>query len=221
MCPTTAQKAALGDDGLLHSPVSPVRRYYAELPPAEASHTVSAFTRTVFTQQPLRVASAIAGDAAKLFAVRRVTSPGDTPISRWQFQDSYPFYSPHATRPEVTAAIAQFGGGTPAVTAPLARFLRGYQLDGGYTPGPLYLIAVLAALIVRSAWPSGVVRAPATVTPALACLLFLLSGAAVLLVSDVLEFSWRYQLPALITLPPAGAPGCMVIAGRFRSRREG
>ena len=73
MCPTAAQKAALGDDGLLHSPVSPVRRYYAELPPAEASHTVSAFTRAVFTQQPLRVASAIASGCRE--AVRR--APGD------------------------------------------------------------------------------------------------------------------------------------------------
>ena len=221
MCPTAAQKAALGDDGLLHSPVSPVRRYYAELPPAEASHTVSAFTRTVFTQQPLRVASAIATDAGKLFAVRRATSPGDTPISRWQFQDSYPFYSPHATRPEVTAAIAQFGGGTPAVTAPLARFLRGYQLDGGYTPGPLYLIAVLAAVIGSLSLAVRRRAGPGDREPALACLLFFLSGAAVLLASDVLEFSWRYQLPALVTLPPAGALGLMVIAGRIRSRRHG
>jgi hypothetical protein len=220
MCPTAAQKAALGEDGLLHSPVSPVRRYYAELPPAEASHTVSAFTRAVLTQQPLRVASAIASDAAKLFAVRRVGSPGDTPIARWQFQVSYPFYSPHATPREVNAAIAQFGGGAPAVTAPLARFLRGYQLGGGYTPGPLYAVAVLAALIGSL---SLVVRrraGPRDRELALGCLLFFLSGLAVLLVSDVLEFSWRYQLPALITLPPAGALGLMVIAGRIRSRRR-
>jgi hypothetical protein len=221
MCPTAAQKASLGDDGLLHSPVSPVRRYYAELPPAEASHAVSAFTRAVFTQQPLRVASAIARDAAKLFAVRRVTSPGDTAISRWQFQDSFPFYSPHATRPEVNAAIAQFGGGAPAVTAPLARFLRGYQLDGGYTPGPLYVIAVLAALIGSLSLVGRRRAGPRDRDLARACLLFFLSGAAVLLVSDVLEFSWRYQLPALITLPPAGALGLMVIAGRIQFRRRG
>ena len=28
-----------------------------------------------------------------------------------------------------------------------------------------------------------------------------------LLVSDLFEFSWRYQLPALVTLVPAGALG--------------
>ena len=34
---------------------------------------------------------------------------------------------------------------------------------------------------------------------------FLASGAAVLVMSDLFEFSWRYQLPALVTLVPAGA----------------
>jgi hypothetical protein len=199
---------------------------------------LAAFTRAVFAQQPLRVASAVGRDAVKLFAVRRAASPGDTPISRWQFQDSYPFYSPHATPPEVRAAVAQFGGGGPAVTAPLARFLRGYQLDGGYTPGPLFALAVLAGLAgslslavprragprrahpgPRRPGPAG--RGPPGREPALACLLFFLAGAAVLLVSDVLEFSWRYQLPALATLVPAGALGLTVIAGRIRSRRGG
>jgi hypothetical protein len=42
---------------------------------------------------------------------------------------------------------------------------------------------------------------------AMACLLFFASGACVLLVSDLFEFSWRYQLPALVTLVPAGALG--------------
>ena len=32
-----------------------------------------------------------------------------------------------------------------------------------------------------------------------------------LLVSDLFEFSWRYQLPALVTLVPAGALGVAVI----------
>ena len=56
------------------------------------SEIISAFTKAVITQQPLRVLEATAADAARLFAVTRVTSPGDTPISRWQFQTSYPSY---------------------------------------------------------------------------------------------------------------------------------
>jgi len=38
--------------------------------------------------------------------------------------------------------------------------------------------------------------------------------------SDVFEFSWRYQLPALVTLPAAGALGVAVILAAIRRRRE-
>jgi len=41
---------------------------------------------------------------------------------------------------------------------------------------------------------------------------------AILLVSDAFEFSWRYQLPALVTLPPAAA---LAITALFTHRREG
>ena len=40
-----------------------------------------------------------------------------------------------------------------------------------------------------------------------ACLLFFATAVILLLASDAFEFSWRYQLPALVTLPPAGALG--------------
>jgi hypothetical protein len=53
---------------------------------------------------------------------------------------------------------------------------------------------------------------------ALECLLFFGCAAAVLLMSDVFEFSWRYQLPALVTLPPAAAA---VVAGITRRRATG
>jgi hypothetical protein len=241
LCPTAAQKAALGDDGLEHDPSSP--RFHTHLSPAAASRQVSAFTRAVLSQQPMNVVKAIGRDTLKLFATDRVTSPGDTPISRWQFQVSYPYFTPHATRPEVGAAIAQFGGGAPAVVRPLAGFLRGYQLHGGYTPGPLYLLAVLSGLIGSvalvgwrparraaagadsrgmSSLPGGCAGAGSGPRGlALACLLFFLAGVVVLLVSDVFEFSWRYQLPALVTLPPAGALGLTVIAGWVRCPRPG
>jgi hypothetical protein len=42
----------------------------------------------------------------------------------------------------------------------------------------------------------------------------------VLLVPDVLEFSWRYQLPALVTLPPAGVLGFGTLLSGRRVHRE-
>jgi hypothetical protein len=38
-------------------------------------------------------------------------------------------------------------------------------------------------------------------------------------VSDAFEFSWRYQLPALVTLVPAGALGITVLIRLARTRR--
>ncbi|MBO0816805.1 MAG: hypothetical protein J2P30_16900, partial [Actinobacteria bacterium] len=55
--------------------------------------------------------------------------------------------------------------------------------------------------------------------PALACLLFFASAVSVLLVSDLFEFSWRYQLPALVTLVPAGALGVTVLLRAASARR--
>ena len=42
---------------------------------------------------------------------------------------------------------------------------------------------------------------------ALGCLLFTATAAVVLLSPDVYEFSWRYELPAVVTLVPAGVLG--------------
>ncbi|MGH3273826.1 MAG: hypothetical protein ACRDNZ_05790, partial [Streptosporangiaceae bacterium] len=183
---------------------------------------LSDFNHRVLTQQPQRLLIAYGRDVLKLFAVTRATSPGDTPISRWQFQTSFPYYSSHATRAFDRTATASFGGGAPTVWRPVAAFLRSYQLDGGYTPGPLLALFVVAGLagaatlLRRRARPAD----QRTRQLALACLLFLSAGAAVTLISDLFEFSWRYQLPALVTLPPAGALGIAVIIASVRGRRS-
>jgi hypothetical protein len=103
------------------------------------------------------------------------------------------------------------------VITPLASFLRSYQLGGGYTPGPLLALATLAGL----AGTASLARRRATPGQrhaAQACLLMFTSAAAVLLISDAFEYSWRYQLPVLITLPPAAA---LAITALFTHRRQG
>jgi hypothetical protein len=126
--------------------------------------------------------------------------------------------------------------GKPAVIRPLTAFLRRYQLHGGYAPGPLMLLFTLAGLAGSLAVAAGhrtpgrpdAAADPAQASPSrlarrryqlaprqlsLACLLFFSSGIAILLASDVFQFSWRYQLPALVTLPPAGALGIAAVCG--------
>ena len=231
LCPSPGQQAR-GPDWLDHGTTSPIK-YVA--PPAGMHHVPMAadFSRRVFEQQPWRMASAISKDAVKLFAVQRVTSRGDTSITRWQFQRAFPLYPPYITDAHHRLRFAQLNpagkvtviakgrrfGGQPAVNGGLAGFLRGYQLGGGYTPGPLFLFTVLAGL----AGSIGVLRRrapPAQRATATACLLTFLSAVAVLLASDLFEFSWRYQLPALVTLPPAGVLGITVVAGYITARRQ-
>jgi hypothetical protein len=220
MCPTRAQQAE-GRDWLEYSASSPIRPYYNHLPRGEVNSLITNFNRQVLTQQPLRVAGAYAFDVVKLFALTRNTMPGDTSISRWQFQTKYTYYPPWVSEAVVRTATSRFGGGKPAVWRPVAAFLRAYQLRGGYTPGPLLALFTVTGLAGSAI---ALVRRrrldPATRQLALACLLCFLSGACVILVSDALEFSWRYQLPALVTLVPAGALGISVIARSLGARRS-
>jgi hypothetical protein len=225
LCPTPTQRA-LGPDWLEHGLKSPIRRYYTGPLSSRASQLVADFNSAVLHQQPGQVLASYASDLPKLFAPSKLTSPGDPPLSRWQFQLSYPYLSPHATSAQVQAAIASYGGGKPTVWRPGAVFLRRYQLGGGYTPGPVLAFCVLAGL--AGSWLACATRLrragreqdqpPSWQQLALCCLLFLGAGTAVLLMSDVFEFTWRYQLPALITLPPAGAAA---IAAFLRLRPAG
>jgi dolichyl-phosphate-mannose-protein mannosyltransferase len=221
LCPTAQQKL-LGPDGLDHGKGSPIKTVHS-------SATVRNFWHQVVLQQPLNVARAVGGDALKLFALTRDGARGDPPIARWQFQTYYPVSFPYVTLvngeivfgtytpdgvEKTIGTGAQFGAAHPAVVQPLARFLRGYQLRGGYTPGPLFLLTALAGLAGSLAAFRR--RVTPAVMAARACLVFFTAGVAVLLVSDVFEFSWRYQLPALVTLPPAGALALTVVLLRRR-----
>jgi peptidoglycan/LPS O-acetylase OafA/YrhL len=53
---------------------------------------------------------------------------------------------------------------------------------------------------------------------ALACLLFAATAAVVVFGPDVFEFSWRYELPAVVVLIPAGAFGLSALWNWRRDR---
>jgi hypothetical protein len=226
LCPAPALAARLSVDGLVNAPPSP-RYTYRVLDPQTGKYVSTQADQlqlayAVFRQQPLRVVRAIARDSVKVFALTRDGDVGDPPIHRWQFQLNFPVYPPVITltgpaSPDATFAAA--GGGTMHVYRPAAVALRDYQLHGGYTPGPVLLVALLAGLAGIFTYRRRGSRALASQPLALACLLVTGVGAAAMLGADLYEFSWRYQLPALVTLPIAGALGATAIAQHRRQRR--
>jgi hypothetical protein len=237
LCPNPQQKAQ-GPDWLEHSDQGPAHTLEARLLvkyPNLAGDTSqvleSEFNHAVERQQPLRVIGAILRDSVKVFALTRDTSPGDTPIARWQFHGYFPVYVrftrlvgnrlyvklPH--RPAMPLSVAYAGSRQVNVDVPIARFLRSYQVNGGYTPGPLLLLCLLAGLA-----GSVLLAFRRRITPAarelgLGCITFLTAAVAVLAISDAFEFSWRYQLPGIVILPAAGALGISMIMVVYRRRR--
>jgi hypothetical protein len=224
LCPSAALTLKLGGvDGLLHNPQSPGLTV-----PVPAGTTreklLDSFSMAVLRQQPLRVVAAIARDAVRLFALTRDGSPEITSISRWQFQTFYPTYPPRFTITVFTQLAHQNGSGDDLVAVkPIATVLRDDQLHGGYTPGPLYALALAAGLSGSLSGPRRrrTLRAAGADTElAAACALVTLSAVVLLAGSDAFEFSWRYQLPAVILLPLAGALGCTAVAARITAARN-
>jgi hypothetical protein len=220
LCPSAPVSASLGVDGLVNNKNAP-RVLYQPVRLGLLINTLPLqrqLAYNVLKQQPLRVAGDIAKDSVKVFALTRNTADGDTPIARWQFQTSYPYYPPGITHYGGNSASNVFaeagGGGYARVNAKAAAALRDYQLHGGYTPGPLFLFGLLAGLAGIFTFRR---RDPGL---ALRCLLITGCAVAVLLGADVYEFSWRYQLPALVTLPIAGAFGVTALARYVRARRQ-
>ncbi|HEX4224022.1 MAG TPA: glycosyltransferase family 2 protein [Pseudonocardiaceae bacterium] len=166
------------------------------------------FAVSVIEQQPAAVAGAILGDFAKGFAPGRVGQPGDVPVQRWQFQTFYPLWS--IDQDQVWDSAVRYGGEDPQVNGGVGAFLRDYQLGGGYTPGPLEGIFAVFGLIggFGFARRSTGIRAITLLATGF--------GLVLLFASAMFEFSWRYQLPALVLLPLGGVLGMTVLMGPLK-----
>ncbi len=180
--------------------------FRARFPPNTDLYAVQrTFGWAVIEQQPLDVARAIGLDFLKGFRPTRTDAPGDTSVARWQFKPEHL----SVDLKYITQASREYSGEEPTVVAPLAGFLRGYQLSVGYTPGPLLaafgVVALLAGFGLGRARTSGLRSAT---------LLAVGMAVTILLASAAFEFSWRYQLPGLVLLPFAGVLGITALLRR-------
>jgi hypothetical protein len=172
------------------------------------SQVAGNFAKRIIRHQPLTYLHAVEKSFVRGFAPTRTTHKGEVPVGRWQFQDHYPVYGR-------SLELMARRGEHPHVNGSLSSFLRSYQRFG-YTPGPVLALALALGLL-------GAVGVGPAKRSGLRSASFLFAGAAVVVLvtaAAVNQFSWRYQLPGLILLPPAGAVGLVALAGRLRSTAQ-
>ena len=184
--------------------ISPL--YDVELEPGERRAEVGAdFARRIIRHQPLDYAEVVAEDFLFGFWPWKKRRDRDLPVSRWQFQEHYPVFR----EPDTSEILRADGYDAGVADSTLAPFLRTYQ-KLVYTPGPVLAIALLAGLLAAV----GVGRARRSGVRTAAFLLTFTALAVYLPSVAVSQFTWRYQLPLLVLLPPAGALGLAALTGR-------
>lgn len=196
----TIEEYMWGKSGAKRSPVFSV--------PGPARHRVQVagdFAKRAIRAQPLTYAKVVLMGSLRGFEPVRTRHKGELPIRRWQFQRTYPLYRPQLT----LELIRAHGDKRPETDRGLARSLASYS-GWGVVPGPVLALAAILALLgglgIGRARRSGLRTAS---------LLFLAFGA-VLLVTSVAtnQFTWRYWIPELVLLPPAGALGLTALLRR-------
>jgi hypothetical protein len=201
LCPTEPLGQRLKIDDYVWHTVSPLNQHTPP-PGMTLDASLREFGALVIRQQPLDVLRAVLTDMGKNFWPTKAQFEGDVDVGRWQFQEVYPRYG------QYLEILADYDA-EPRISPPLVSFLRGYQLSVGYTPGTVLGVALLIGLLGGL----GVGRARRSpLRPA--CWLWSATGAMIMLLPAAYEFSWRYMLPALVTLPVAGAFGLTALMDR-------
>lgn len=180
------------------------RRHFHPPRGQDKDDALQSFALRAIFNQPGDYARIVGGDLLHYFAPGRWTGPRDEPVRVWQF---------HPSTREMLIAI----NGRPltrpgqqiSVSRPFALMAAGYQ-RGVFTYGPLIALALLLGLI-------GSRRAPGLRDRRISAesLLFTSSALIVLLVPTMtVMFDYRYLLPALPLIGPAGVLGANVLSRR-------
>lgn len=192
------------DEYMWDNKTSPL--YDVELEPGERRSEVGGkFARRIILHQPLDYAQVVAEDFVFGFSPVKTRRNGDLPVSRWQFQEDYPVFR----EPDTSEILRADGYEHGVADSTLAPFLRTYQRFV-YTYGPLLAIALVVGLLAAA----GVGRARRSGLRSAAFLFTFVALAIYLPSVAVSQFTWRYQLPLLVLLPPAGALGLAALTGR-------
>ena len=232
LCDDRPPGRRLGSDWYIWNPASPLRR--KDVPPGtDRNDLAGSFARRAISADTKDYVRLVLDDLAHYYAPGRHTGGTDNPVQSWQFQTSY---NPEPWRPEHPPAdpyvyhwtwpgkavyynttLARHGFDfervRPRFHEGIARTLHEYQ-ERVYTPGPALALFTALGLL------AGVGRLP----PALRRLrwtagLFASSGLLVLVAAAMTStFDYRYLLPSLPLLGPAGALGAALLGQRLTAR---
>jgi hypothetical protein len=176
------------------------------------------FAIAVIEHQPLDYLSAVLADTWHYFTPGRWMAADRIDMERWKFPP--PHIHPNQDNYHVYFANLGFNGHriTPSPTPALMGPLRTYQ-SIFYTPGPLFLACVIGAFAVAL----GLVRRRSGRRQARwACLVFATTAVGVLLSPSLIwGFSYRYGIPLVVLLPPAGAVAADLGLDALARRRLG
>ena len=182
-------------------------QYQLNLPAGMTVEQVLAdFDRRIVRHQPVDYALLVGRDVLRGFQPFRTVGPKDVPPTPWLLRQKLPS---NGRSHDPDGLYRSFAGYGPVLDRPLAGRLARYQ-HVGHTPGPVLAACAVAGLLTAA----GVGRARrsglrvAAWTFAATCLAVLVSAAM------GSAFSWRYQLPQLVLLPPAGALGLSALLRR-------
>lgn len=173
------------------------------------------FAKDVIEHQPLTYARAVLADSWHYFTPGRWMTADRIDMRRWVFPP--PHFNTHADNYHVAFATRGFGSKIKASPDPtLMGPLRSYQ-SIFYTPGPLLLACLIGALVIAL----GLARKGAGRRHARWSALVLAASAIVVVVAPSMfaQFSYRYGLPLLVLLPPAGAVAADIGLETLANRR--
>ena len=197
---------------------------------ADRNAVAGRFARRVIREQPGDYLSVVASDAFRYLSPARRTDHPDFPVAAWQFRTDF---SPDPWRPVEPPPDPYVGGWTspgPSVSNGVTVSAYGFDLEQarptllgstaaalaayqrfGYTAGPVLLAGVLLGLLAGA----GRLTDPRQRRLRHAGGLLAVGGIAMLLGAAATSvFDFRYLLPVLVLLPPAGAIGLTLLLER-------
>jgi len=225
-------------DRYVWNPDSPLRRLDG-VPVGDRNRVAAGFAREVIRHQPGDYLRVVGGDILHYLTPGRTGPPGSFPVAAWQFRTEF---SPDPWQPVMPPPDPYVSGWTwpgPSVSDGVTIAAHGFDLaevrpvfDGrlatalaryqrlGFTDGPLLAAGLLLGLLagVGRLHPPGRGRPDqrglrdAGALCSVAGLSLLIGPAATSV------FDYRYLLPTLVVLPPAGAIGLTLLLERRRDR---